>query len=105
MTILANCPQVNPAADRHVEPVILVGTLEDQSPVLLKADSGGNLMYRSSTGMGWTVAGDATTVSYDDPLKDVYSLRIGGLDGPVVQTITIAYSDTLKNKIISVARA
>ena len=104
MAVIEDCSDNSPVFGRQVEPVMLVGSLPDFSPVLMHADLQGNLLIRQGAGMGWTVAGDTTTVNYDDPVKDIYSLRVGGLTGTVVQTITIEYHDTSKNKIISVAR-
>jgi hypothetical protein len=47
---------------------------------------------------------DATTITYPDDKTEVFKHRIGGVSGTVLATITINYTDSTKNTLVSVVR-
>jgi hypothetical protein len=48
---------------------------------------------------------DAVTIARPNDTTEVYSYRQGGVDGTVVCTLTIVYTDETKENISSVARS
>lgn len=96
-----------PAAFKQIVPSLLVGVDPSGDPIPIAADADGKMLATttvSQAGSGWTIEGDTTTVDTSGLDYDVFSLRVGGLAGTVVQTMTVTYSDSTKTQIISTVR-
>lgn len=87
--------------------VLLAALGSDNKPYALKVDESTGQLPTSATsatsGSGWTVQGDAVTVTAG-ATADVYSLRTGGVAGTIVQVITVNYTDVTKETIASIVR-
>jgi hypothetical protein len=97
-----------PSAIHKIQPSLLVAVDPSGETVAVKADVDGNLSSTAtitSSGAGWSLAGDSTTIDTSGSNVDVYSLRSGGASGTVLQTITVTYSDSNKTQIVSTVRA
>lgn len=58
----------------------------------------------SSIGL-FTLPYDAITVDYPDTVTEVYTSHTGGTSGPVVQVVTVIYTDASKADLLSAERA
>ena len=97
-----------PSAIHKIQPSLMVAVDPAGDAIALKADTDGNLFATAtitSSGAGWSLAGDSTTIDTSGSNVDVYSLRSGGASGTVLQTITVTYSDSNKTQIVSTVRA
>lgn len=50
-----------------------------------------------------TLPYDAGTVTYPDPVTEVYAFRLGGVGGVIQQTVTLVYTDSTKADLSSFA--
>jgi hypothetical protein len=89
-------------------PSLLVGINPSGEAAPIQTDSDGKLLATATiaqSGVGWTEEGDATVREAGDVTHDVWTLRVGGVSGTIVQTLTVTYSDAKKTQINSVVRS
>jgi hypothetical protein len=103
MSALQDILSKNRDFGKEVSPVLLVAVDETGAPQVLGGSASGGLMLAEG-GLGWTLSGDAVTLDSSAATIDVWSLRVGGASGSIVQNITITYADSSKTTIASVVR-
>lgn len=80
----------------------VIKTVYDQATDALKV----SVVSASSSAIGlFTLPYDAITVTYPSATQEVYVSHTGGIAGPIVQTVTVNYTDASKVSLLNAARS
>lgn len=80
----------------------VIKTVYDSTSDALKVT---NVASASSSVGLFTLPYDAITVTYPSATQEVYESHTGGIAGPVVQTVTVNYTDATKQSLQDAERS